>query len=242
MVAEAGFGQLRRLIQFRIPAWSAGTGRLAGRFTKPDGLERDDLRLVSSLNSITDSDPMHSWLEQHETELRSILAQLCTNLALWLSLFRPSADASEGASMLSQLHDTHVALAALEGSAHRLPASAKLCAFANDQITIAAALAEIAIRPAAGLRRISPARWLARKRLRKILSNTGLPGEDPRIADFAAAMRLEIALRPLRGLVGAVAVTLFGKSLDADLSLTGLSQKAADNCDQNQLSACGVRW
>ena len=177
---------------------------------------------------IEDPTLMRAWLTQHEAELRSLPAQLCATLARWLPLFRPSTSTSKGASMVAKLLDSSVALAALDGSAHALPASAKLRAFEDKEMAAAAVLAEFVTRPIFGIRRLNPARWFARKRLRKLLSDAGLPKDGPAMADFKAAACLESALRPLRHRVEAAAATLFGKAPDGGLPPARLSALAKD--------------
>ena len=155
--------------------------------------------------------PMRSWLSQHEVKFRSLSEQHCANLARWLPLFRPSGGATKGASILADLRDANARLAALDASAHGFPASMKLRALQDAEFDQAAALAISATRPAAGLRRLSPARWFARKKLRKFLFRLGLPRDGSGMANFASAARLESELRPLRARVEAASRPMFGK-------------------------------
>ena len=69
--------------------------------------------------------------------------------------------------MLADLEDVGVDLAALDASAHGFSASVKLRALPDEEFASAAVLIASAVRKTAGLRRLSPARWLARRKLRK---------------------------------------------------------------------------
>jgi hypothetical protein len=172
--------------------------------------------------------PMRSWLSQHDAEFRSLSEQHCANLGRWLPLFRPSGGAPKGASMLANLQDASARLAALEASAHGLSASTKLRALQGAEFGSATAFAVSATRPAVGLRRLSPARWLARKKLRKLLFRMGLPKDGPGMANFASAARLESVLRPLRLRVEVASRALFGKVADAGVPPARLATLAND--------------
>jgi primosomal replication protein N'' len=113
--------------------------------------------------------PIRSWLAQHEAEFRSQPAALCINLARWLPFFRLSGDRTKGASILVDLEDAGIGLATLDASAHGLPASAKLRALPDGEFALVAVIIGSALKRTAGLKRLSPARWLARRKLRKLL-------------------------------------------------------------------------
>lgn len=157
---------------------------------------------------------IRSWLAQHEEEFRSLSSALCANLARWLPLFRPSGAITKGTSILTDLKDASARLIVLDATAHGLPASAKLRTLQDAEFGTTAALAASATRRAVGLSRLNPARWLARRKLRKLLSALGLPKDETAMRDFAAAARLESALRPLRMRVESVSRLLFGKAAD----------------------------
>lgn len=177
---------------------------------------------------IDNSIPIRSWLAQHEVEFRSLSGQLCVNFARWLPFFRPSGDATRGSSMLADLPNASVDLSVLDASAHGLPASTKLRALKDEEFVPAAVLAASVTRPAAGLRRLSPARWLARKKLRKFLFGMGLPKDQDGIGNFASAARLESALRPLRTRVETASKAMFGKAADRGIPPARLATLAKD--------------
>src|SRR5262249_45691657 len=129
-----------------------------------------------------------------------------------LPLFRPTGTRTQGASFLEDLQGAQVGLAALDASAHGLPASAKLRALQDLEYASAAALAHSATKPVSGLGRLG--RWTARRKLRKLLATLGLSRDDAAISDFVAAVRLESALRPFRARIESVSSILFGKVAD----------------------------
>ena len=177
---------------------------------------------------IDDPVPTQSWLTQYGEEFRSLPPQLCSNLARWLTLFRPSGVKTRGSSILSDLQDARAGLSALEASAHELPASSKLQALHDAEFAAAAVLASSATRPIAGLRRLSPARWIARRKLRKLLTTLGLSDDSPAMAEFAAAARLESAVRPLRALIENASRALFGKVADRSAPPARMATLAKD--------------
>jgi len=183
-------------------------------FIDTEALRSVAIAETSDAYRIDDPLPTQSWLAQHGEEFRALPPQLCTNLARWFILFRPSGVKTKASSILADLFDAHAGLAALDASAHGLPASAKLWSLQDAEFAAAEALARSATRPAAGLRRFSPARWNARRKLRRFLVVLGLPDDDLAIDSFAGAARLESAVRPLRGRVESVSETLFGKVPD----------------------------
>jgi hypothetical protein len=172
--------------------------------------------------------PIRSWLAQHEAEFRSLTPQLCGNLARWLPLFRPRGTRTQGASILEDLQSAQAGLASLDASGHGLPAAAKLRALPDAEYADAAALAQSATRRVSGLGRLSPGRWIARKKLRKLLTTLGLPKDDAAMSNFAAAARLENTLRPLRARVENASRILFGKVADRGVPPSRLAKLAKD--------------
>jgi primosomal replication protein N'' len=172
--------------------------------------------------------PLRSWLGQHEVEFRSLPPQLCANIARWLPLFRPSGGATRGASMLAELKDASTALAMLDASVHSSSASTKLRALQDVDFDRVARLAQSATKPATGLRRLSPKRWLARKGLQKVLSHMAMPKGAPGMAVFAVAARLESEVRPLRRRVEAASRTMFGQVADPHSPPTRLATLATN--------------
>jgi hypothetical protein len=175
---------------------------------------------------IENATPLRSWLGPHEVEFRSLSPQFSANLARWLPLFRSLGGATRGASMLADLQDASINM--LDASARDLPASPKLRAIEDAEFASAVALVESAMRPSAGLRRLSPKRWFARKRLRKLLSSMALPKDGLGMADFAAATQLESEVRPLRHRVEAASRTMFGKGPDPAWPIARLAILATD--------------
>lgn len=172
--------------------------------------------------------PLRTWLDQHEGEFRSISPQLCANLANWLPFFRPTSGTLSGVSTLADLQDASVSLNMLDVSAHGLPASEKLRVVRDAELDTAAALAELATKPVSGLRRLSPARWFARKKLRRLLSSLGLSKDVSGMIDFAAAAQLESELRPLRQRVETASTAMFGKVADSATPPARLAKLAMD--------------
>jgi primosomal replication protein N'' len=80
----------------------------------------------------------------------------------------------------------------------------------------------------AGLKRLSPTRWLVRRKLRKLLDKMGLPKDEAGIAGFATAVKLEVALRPHRLRVGEASKAMFGKVPDSDVAPERLAALASN--------------
>src|SRR5262249_7444683 len=92
----------------------------------------------------------------------------------------------------------------------------------------AAELAVSATRPAEGFWRLNPARWLARRKLRKLLLDIGLPHDQVGMESFAAAARLGSEVRPLRHRIEAASTAMFGKMADSGIAPARLSALARD--------------
>jgi len=167
---------------------------------------------------IIDPIPIHSWLAGHEAEFRSLSVQFSSNLARWLPLFRVS-----GKQMLADLENVRNDLAALDASAHGLVASAKLRVMPDGEFVSVTKLLGSAAKQTAGLKRLSLRRWIARRKLRKLLNKMGLPKDESAMANFVAAVRLEAALRPLRYRVGKASKAMFGKVVVAEVAPAGLT-------------------
>jgi primosomal replication protein N'' len=172
--------------------------------------------------------PIRSWLARHEAEFRSLTPQLCANLARWLPLFRTSDTRTQCASILEDLRGAQAGLTALDASAHGLPASAKLRALTDAEYAKAATLTHSATRQVSGLGRLSPGRWISRRKLRKLLTTLGLATDDETINNFAAAARLESVLRPLRIVVENAARILFGEVADRGVPPSHLATLAKE--------------
>ena len=173
--------------------------------------------------------PIRSWLSRYEAEFRCISPQLCTGLSLWLPFFRVSGDdPTKGPSMLAELEYVGTELAALDASPHSLPISAKVRALPDGEFASAAVLAGSALKQTAGLERLSPIRWLARRRLRRLLYKMGLPKNWSEIDTFAAAVRLEAVLRPLRQRLGKASKEMLGKTAGPDATPARLAALAND--------------
>ena len=201
--------------------------------TFKDFVDAEALRNTTNTESadafrVDDPVPMRSWLSHHEVKFRSLSKQHCANLARWLPLFRPSGGDAKGASLLADLQDVRARLATLDAAAHGLPASTTLRALQDSEFGQAAALAVSATRPAAGLRKLSPAQWFARRKLRKLLFQMGLPKDATGMANFASAARRESVLRPLRARVEAATRPMFGKVPDVGLPPARLATLAKD--------------
>jgi primosomal replication protein N'' len=162
--------------------------------------------------------PTRSWLAQHEAEFRSLTAQLCGNLARWIPFFRVSGDRTKGALMLAELEGVGNRLTALDASAHGFPVSAKLRALSDHEFASAAVLIGSSMKTMVGLKWLNPSRWLARRRLRKLLDKMGLPKDQTGMAAFSAAVKLEVVLRPLRIRVGEASGAMFGKVPESEVA------------------------
>ncbi len=198
------------------------------RFVAAETLRSTANTETSDALRINNPIPIRSWLAKHEAEVRSIRPEVCPNLSRWLTLFRPPGGTTKAGSMVEDLQDAWAGLGSLDASVHGLPASAKLRALQGAEFSLTVALAESAMRSAVGLGRLSPVRWLARRRLRKLLSGMGLPNDEIAMGNFAAAARLERALRPLRIRVETAWRTLFGTTIDAGMSPANLATLAKD--------------
>jgi hypothetical protein len=171
---------------------------------------------------IIDPIPIHSWLARHEAEFRSLSAQFCANLARWLPLFRGVGGQTIGDPMLADLESAGIDLAALDASAHSLGASAKLRMMPDAEFVSTTLLLGAAAKQTASTMRLSLRRWVARRKLRKLLNKMELPKDEVGMANFVAAVRLEAALRPLRYRVGQASKTMFGKVVVAEVAPAGL--------------------
>jgi primosomal replication protein N'' len=85
-----------------------------------------------------------------------------------------------------------------------------------------------ALKQTAGLERLSPVRWLARRKLRRLTYKMGLPKNGSRMVSFAAAVRLEAALRPLRQRLGKASKEMLGKMAGAEVTPARLAAFAND--------------
>jgi primosomal replication protein N'' len=171
--------------------------------------------------------PIRSWLARHEAEFRSISVQLCAGLSQWLPFFRTFGDdPTKGPSMLAELEYVGIELAALDASAHGLPVSLKLRALSDSEF--AAVLTGSTLKQAAFIERLSPTRWLARRKLRRLLYKMNLPKIEFGKASFDAAVRLEAALRPLRRRLGNVSQTMLGRMASDEVTPARLIVLADD--------------
>jgi primosomal replication protein N'' len=170
--------------------------------------------------------PFRSWLALNEAELRSLSAQLCANLGRWLQFFRMSGNPTRGDSMLANLVAVAIELDALDASAHALQASTKVRALPDDQLAKSPILISSAFKKSTGLKRLIPTRWLARRKLQKLLKKMDLPDDEPGMVRFVAAVRLELHVRPLRDRIATVSTSMFGRVTNSEESPTRLAELA----------------
>jgi hypothetical protein len=158
------------------------------------------------------------WLMEADN-LRSIGDALCANLGRWLPLFRtPEDGGSRGTNMLDGLIEVEATLSSLDSSSYKPDVSQKILAIDESELQTIDKLAAVVLQPVAGLAQINPKRWFQKRRLQKALSSMGLAQDKDAISSFHRALRLEIALRPLRLLLTDYLTTLFGRAPDANLS------------------------
>lgn len=170
---------------------------------------------------------LRSWLDRHESDFASLSAPMCANIAKWIPFFRAGGEI-DGVSMLSTLHNTAGSLSVLDSRAHELPASAKLRPLPDADLTSSHSLAAVATKPATGLSKLSPSRWLSKRKLRRQLGEMGLPQDDGSMVDFLSAAELEGKVRPLRRNIELASTAMFGKTADPSLPPARLSALAKD--------------
>ena len=135
---------------------------------------------------------------------------------------------SQGTNMLEGLVWLEERLASLDPSAHQPEVSRKLVSLPNEELQAAAVVCALVLRPAAGLAKINPMRWLRKRRLRALLVSMGLAQNDPAISSFHRAAGLELDLRPLRAQLEEYLTSLFGRTSDHNLAPGKLAEFSRD--------------
>jgi primosomal replication protein N'' len=178
--------------------------------------EKVDAETSDSLE-VADPEALRLWLA-HAGNLRSIGDALCSNLGRWLPLFRsPEGDGSRGTNMLAGLIRVERGLSALDASRHEPGVSEKLVSIQSDDLRKIGTLVAAVVKPASGLGRINPIRWIRKRRLRNLMATMDVVPDDEGILTFESAIDLEMGLRPLRLKLADYLMALFNRAPDSKL-------------------------
>jgi hypothetical protein len=181
---------------------------------------------TSDCLKLSDPAALRTWLVGSE-KLRSV-GTLASNLGYWLPLFRRAeGEKSYGVKILEELQEIEQQLSSLDTASYVRDFSSKLIALDENQLRSLTALGERIIKPAALLGRMSPLRWIRRRRLRRSLSSLQLPQNDDAIAAIYRTAKLELALRTPRARLAEHFKTLFARSPDLSSSPGKLVELAA---------------
>jgi primosomal replication protein N'' len=169
--------------------------------------ERSRIEIVertSDAARVEESEPYRSWAELYAERFRSLDELARHRLARWLNLSRPSATQSSIADLLRELDAIATTLASIPALPEPFAATALVTGLRPEDLNFWWQLLESISSVPSLLQRLSPTRWLKRRRLRLFMRDNGL-AEVPAFHD---ALRYERTLRPSRVRLVAVEETL----------------------------------
>jgi hypothetical protein len=170
-------------------------------------------------------DALARWRIAHQDRILALALEARADLGLWHHLFHGSGQgAAQGQKFLEALKQLVHHLAKADPACNRDEFHSRLWRQTEDETRQWVARATLATREVGLLGKLSPVRWGARYRIRKLIRPNGETIGDDRLREFLAAAKLELhiksARRKTRQLAGGLSQPQVQKELrSADLEL-----------------------
>jgi primosomal replication protein N'' len=201
---EAKFEEspLQKLAYFRTDEATVGEFKAAlAAFQMAEDRRHGVLRKHARFFSVEAPEELQRWLGEHETTLRALPANVARSLSRWAGHFTPPAEGSPAPAeqLLPWLAHLEEQLRVLDQWTLHPSLYAQLAVRGAAPLRdLAQSTRQLAEPPASFLARVSPLRWLARRRLDRWLRAGGADPEAVDLPTLSAAAELELAFRPER--------------------------------------------
>lgn len=167
--------------------------------------------------------PLRNWLQEYESDLRSLSATLRANLGRWIPLFRPRGGGAPGVELLLTLADLSRQLQNLDDSAHMPAAAPQLRNTSPELLDEIVGLARSLLKPRSWMGWLNPTPWFRRRRLSRLIAQLHITA-DLTLESLVRVGQLEQTLRPLRNRFLAAIDKLGGRQPDPDLAPTAIAR------------------
>ncbi|QJI29218.1 DUF4011 domain-containing protein [Pseudomonas sp. ADAK18] len=165
------------------------------RFCACETARLDVLQAHPAPFEVDDPAPYRAWLDSHVQTLLALNDEQRQLLARWLPLFR--AD-SQGESLIQEVAGLERQLQQCAADQYSPALSSPLSALANAELRTLQNNAANVIKGTSWLARLSPVRFVRRRKLLGFISESGDVAGDERLPALLAAAQLESQWRPLR--------------------------------------------
>jgi hypothetical protein len=162
-------------------------------------------RRVPGLIEFEHSGAARQWTDDARDRLCTLGDNERQELAHFIDLFMPAGlRAAPGPELIRSLSELSKELSSLVGRREHPALDGIIAAQSDSDLKRWIGTAVAATRDASGLRRLNPARFLSRRRLRRFLKAGGTSVDDTLMQDFLARAQLETHLRMLRTKTGRI--------------------------------------